>query len=304
MSPPGPVPSGPVAADLGGRTILITGATSGIGLHAARALAARGARVVVGARDRERGSAACAGIAAAGGAADLLIVDVASMESVRRAAATAVRAWPAIDVLVNNAGIFARRRFLTAEGHESTWATNLLGPFLLTRLLLAALRRAPSPRVVNVSSDAHRAGRLAWDDLEGARRYRGVRAYAQSKLALVLFTRELARREPWLAANAVHPGAIATNIWRAAPIWLQRVLTALLPPAEKGAGPLVHLAASPELRGVSGRYFKRMREREPSAAARADSDAARLWEIAERATAAAAPPPGPAGPRAGTAGTR
>jgi NAD(P)-dependent dehydrogenase (short-subunit alcohol dehydrogenase family) len=138
--------------------------------------------------------------------------------------------------------------------------------------------------VVNVSSEAHRSGRLRWDDLELRRGYGAWTAYAQSKLALVLLTRELARREPGVAANAIHPGAIATGIWRGLP-WIGRaVVERLLPPPEKGARPVVRLATDPALAGVSGRYFNRYRDEAPSAAARDDAAAARLWEVVERAT--------------------
>ncbi len=138
--------------------------------------------------------------------------------------------------------------------------------------------------MVNVGSEGHRSGRIAWDDPELARGYGAWRAYAQSKLALLLFTRELARREPGLAANAVHPGAIATGIWRDLP-WIARaLLERLLPGPEKGAAPLVRLATDPALDGVSGRYFVRHREAVPSAAARDHAAAARLWELLTRAT--------------------
>ncbi|HEY6147063.1 MAG TPA: SDR family NAD(P)-dependent oxidoreductase, partial [Thermoanaerobaculia bacterium] len=158
-----------------------------------------------------------------------------------------------------------------------------LGAFLLTRLLLPALKRSSAPRVVNVSSEAHRAGRLVWDDLEmERRRYSGFRAYANSKLALILFTCELARRERDVAANAVHPGAIWTGIWRAAPAVARWILRLVLPSAEKGAEPVVRLAAAPELAGVTGRYFDKTREAAPAPAARSDDDAARLWHTAER----------------------
>jgi NAD(P)-dependent dehydrogenase (short-subunit alcohol dehydrogenase family) len=209
---------------------------------------------------------------------------MASFASVRQAATRFMTDRARLDVLVNNAGIVVRERRLTADGQELTWATNVLGPFLLTRLLLPALRNAPGPRVVNVASGAHKAGRMHWDDLGLERRFRGIRAYAQSKLALVLFTRELARREPGVSVNAVHPGAIWTGIWRAAPGWAQWILGVVLPPAEKGARPVVRLAAAPELDGVTGRYFTRERAVAPSRAATSDADAARLWQIAEEAT--------------------
>ncbi|HKA35348.1 MAG TPA: SDR family NAD(P)-dependent oxidoreductase [Thermoanaerobaculia bacterium] len=262
-----------------GKTVLVTGATGGIGLETARILARKGARVVVGARDPVRGRAAVEEIVRAGGHADLLEIDMLSFESVRKAAP----AWKgrALDVLINNAGIVVRERQLTADGHERTWQTNFLSHFLLTRLLLPSLRAAPSPRIVNVSSEAHRSGRMKWEDLELEQGYRGFFAYANTKLAQVLFTRELARREPGIAVNALHPGAIATGIWRAAPAFARAILNVVLPPPEKGARPVVRVASDPALEGVTGRYVNKLKEVAPSPAGSSDHDAARLWKIAE-----------------------
>jgi retinol dehydrogenase 12 len=274
------------------RTILITGATSGIGLEAARMLASRGVLVVVGARDAARGGAVVDTIRSTGGRAEPLVLDLASFASTREAASRMLAAHPALDVLVNDAGTAQRERRVTADGHEVTWQTNYLGGFLLTRLLLPALRAgqrsrgvsaAQGSRVVNVASEAHRTGRIDFANLELERGYGAYRAYANTKLAQVLFTRELARREPGIAVNAVHPGTIATNIWRPAPAVARLLIRILLPRAEKGAEPVVRLASDPALEGVTGRYFDRFREATPSEAARNDADARRLWEISERA---------------------
>jgi retinol dehydrogenase-12 len=267
-----------------GKTVLVTGATGGIGLETARALARMGAKVVVGARDASRGRAVVEELARGGGIAELLEIDMASFASVRKAAERLAAAHPKLDVLVNNAGVVVRERRLTGDGHELTWQTNFLSHVLLTRLLLPALKASPHPRVVNVSSGAHRSGRLDWDDLELAKGYRGFRAYCNSKLAQILFTRELARREPAVAVNALHPGAIATGIWRAAPAFARWILARVLPPPEKGAQPVVRLASDPALEGVTGRYFDKLKEAAPSAAALDDAAAIRLWEIAEDAT--------------------
>lgn len=268
-----------------GRTVLVTGATSGIGLEAARMLARRGALVAVGARDAARGRAVVDELVRDGGKAELFHADLSRLASVREAAVRFAASHPRLDVLVNNAGVAPKARTVTDEGHEVTWATNVLAPVLLTRLLGGALRAAPRPRVVNVGSEAHRSGRLSWDDLELARGYGAWRAYAQSKLALLLLTRELARREPSLSVNVLHPGAIATGIWRDAPWLLRSVLGAVLPAPEKGAAPVVRLATDPALEGVTGRYFVRFRAAEPSAPGRDDAAAARLWELVATATA-------------------
>jgi retinol dehydrogenase 12 len=267
------------------KTILVTGATSGIGLETARSLARMGVHVLIGARDAPRGQAVVDELTREGHQSRLLPVDLASFDSVRRAVEGFRAAHSKLDVLVNNAGVVTRKRQVSPDGHEVVWETNFLGPFLLTRLLLPGLKAAPAPRVVNVSSAAHFSGRLDWEDLELTRGYRGFKAYCNSKLALVLFTRELARREPRIVVNAVHPGVIATNIWRSAPGVARWILRLLLPSASKGAQPVVRLATAPELDGVTGRYFDKEREVAPAPAATSDANAVRLWEIAAKATA-------------------
>jgi len=267
-----------------GKTALVTGATSGIGLETARALARSGALVIVTGRDASRGSAVVAEFSRRGGRAESLLMDMASFDSVRKAAEHLMANHRALDVLVNNAGIAVKHHELTADGYERTWETNFLSHFLLTRLVLPALKRAPHPRVVNVSSAAHATAQMRWDNLGLEGEFRGFKAYAQSKLAQVLFTAELARREPEIVVTAVHPGTIATRIWRALPAPMRWILMATLPGAEKGARPVVRLASTPELGEVSGRYFDRMVQRGPAPQGKSVEDAARLWELAERAT--------------------
>lgn len=266
-----------------GRTVLVTGAGGGIGRETARALARMGATAVIGARDLARAQPVVDEIVRSGGRAVGLALDVSSLGAVRRAAQQLAAAHPVLDVLVNNAGVITRRREVTPEGHERMWATNFLGPFLLTLLLLPALRRGTSPRVVNVTSVAQQRGRIHWDDVELTRRFHPFAAYAQAKLALVLFTRELARREPAVAANAVHPGGVYTGIYRVLPRPILWYLRLRLGTPEEGAVPVVRLAAAPELDGVTGRYFDRQKEVAPPRAALRDEDARRLWDLAERA---------------------
>ncbi len=269
-----------------GATVLITGATSGIGLESARALATLGAHVVIGARDPVRGASVVDELRARGERAELLEIDVASLASIERAAARFAADHPRLDVLVNNAGIIAGKRSLSPDGHELTWATNFLGLVALTRALLPLLQATPGSRIVNVSSSAHRSGRIAWDDLELENRYSGWRAYAQSKLAVNLWTREFATRHPNVPAYAVHPGAIATNIWRVLPSFAQALVARVLPPASKGAIPIVRLATSDDIASSSGHYFDGLRDVAPAPAALRDDDAKRLWDYAEDALTA------------------
>ncbi len=275
--------SGPPES-IAGQTVLVTGATSGIGLETARALARKGASVAVGARDARRGQAVVDELEKDGGRAELVEIDMASFESIRKAADRFSAEHPSLDVLVNNAGTAVSGRRLSPDGHELTWATNFLGPFLLTGRLLPLLKKAGRPRVVNVGSEGHRAGGIDWENLELERGYTTFRAYANSKLALALFTRELARREPGVAAVVMHPGGIATKIWGAAPRPISWILELVLPSAAKGAAPVVRLASAPDLASVTGRYFNRFREVTPSTAARNDADAARLWDLAQKQT--------------------
>jgi retinol dehydrogenase-12 len=277
------------SASMAGKTAFVTGATSGIGLETARALARSGATVVVGARDTVRGQAVVEELRRSGGQADFVPIDLASFASVRRAVERLTADHPRLDVLVNNAGVVTKDRLVSPDGHEVVWQTNFLGPFLLTRLLLPALHRAPRARLVNVSSRAHFSGRLDWGDLELSHGWRGLKAYSNSKLALVLFTKEFSRRYPKVSANAVHPGVIATGIWRPAPVLARLILGLVLSSPKRGAIPVVHLADAPELEGVTGRYFDKLRESPSAAAAESESDAARLWQIAEKATAPGGP---------------
>lgn len=256
-----------------GAHVLVTGATGGIGLETARELVRRGAAVTVLGRD----PAKAAQVAHEIGAAGTLIADLSERQQVRRVAAEFRDRVGRLDVLVNNAGAFFERREESREGTERTWALNHLAPFLLTRELLPLLRAAEAPRVVTVSSGAHAMGRLHFEDPEFRRGYSGWPAYAQSKLANILFTRELARREGWLQANSLHPGFVSTNFGPDSGVFGQFSRLGLTP--EQGAQTSIHLAADPVL--VSGRYFAASRETLPAPHALDDGAALRLWQLSE-----------------------
>jgi NAD(P)-dependent dehydrogenase (short-subunit alcohol dehydrogenase family) len=277
--------------EMAGRVAMVTGANTGIGKAVAVELARRGARVVMVCRSQERGRAALAEARAAGGgeeAAELLPIDLASLGAVRAGAADFLARHDRLHVLVNNAGLFSMRRRTSADGYELTFAVNQLAPFLLTRLLLPLLIASAPARIVNVASHAHYGEQMRWEDLQLARSYpgHGRAAYGQSKLANVLFTRELARRlaGTGVAANAVHPGVVATHIVRGAPFFVRWWFRAFgLSPEQGAAGPLM-LATAPQLAAVAGRYFNRTREASPSRAAGDPEAAARLWEVCEQLT--------------------
>ncbi|MFP5253969.1 MAG: SDR family NAD(P)-dependent oxidoreductase [Actinomycetes bacterium] len=270
---------------MAGRTILITGATAGIGRATAIGLATTGAHVALAGRDPTRTAAAAREVEAAGGEADLFVADLSSQAEVRRLAADALERLPRIDVLVNNAGGYWDTRRLTADGLEHTFAVNHLAPFLLTNLLLDRLRRSAPARVVTVASNAERLGTIAFDDLQGERDWSGGRAYNQSKLANLLFSYELARLLPAdeVTANALQPGLVSTSFGAEDPGHVQRLLVPLLRPfmasPEKGAATSVRLASSPELEGRTGLYFGREGARASSPASRDRSTAARLWTV-------------------------
>ena len=275
---------------LDGRVALVTGATNGIGQVTAREFARMGARTLIVARDPGRGEAVAREIRDGTGATvEVLVADLSSREEVARVAGEARERAGRLDLLVNNAGaIFAERR-TSADGVEMTLALNHLAYFLLTLELLPLLEAAPEARVVNVSSMAHERGAIDFDDLQGERRYGMWKAYAQSKLANVLFTRELSRRlrGSRITANALHPGAVASGFGRNHPGFFGRLVAIgapFLASPEKGARTTLHVATDPALRGVTGKYFSGCREKAPSRAASDDDTALRLWQISEAMT--------------------
>lgn len=277
-------------ATMSGKACLITGGTGGIGLVTARELAKRGARVMIVGRSREAGEAAAAQIRRAGGAVEFIQADLSRQGDVRRLAALAADRFGRLDVLINNAGGMFRPRTLSADGIEMTFALNHLAYFLLSDLLLPALRAGGRARIVNVASEAHRGVALQFDDLEAERGYGGGwYVYKRSKLANLLFTYELARRTQGgpVSVNALHPGFVATDIGvrnKLVPDWLWRLASLAAISPEEGAKTTIHVAASPEVDGVHGKYFVKSKIATSSPQSYDGEAAKRLWAISEAMT--------------------
>jgi NAD(P)-dependent dehydrogenase (short-subunit alcohol dehydrogenase family) len=270
---------------------MVTGATSGIGFVTAQALARDGATVIVVGRNPARGAATVDRIQGETGnsAVELMVADLSVQVQVRQLASEVQRRFAHLDLLINNAGALFGQRQLTEEGIEMTFALNHLAYFLLTNLLLDRLKASPSARIVNVSSEAHRGSRLDFSNLQGQIRYRGWRAYAQSKLANILFTYELARRleGTGVVTNALHPGFVATNFGRnnhgfTAMLWRVLQLAAISP--EQGAETILYVANAPEVKGISGKYFVKQKAVDSSAVSYDRAAAERLWQVSAEIT--------------------
>ncbi len=274
-----------------GKICIVTGANSGIGLETARGLAARGATVILACRNQQKGEAALAELKASTNNEDLhlMLVDLADMASIRTMAAAFRQQFQQLDLLVNNAGVFIPTRQTSVDGYELTFATNHVAYFLLTHFLLDLLVATPASRIVNVSSDAHRGGAMHFDDLQLESGYGGYKAYAQSKLANILFSSELARRlgTTTPTVNSLHPGVVATNFGSGKSGFFSfffRVFSPFFLSPESGARTSLHLATSPEVAGVTGKYFDRSKPRKPSAAALDMNAAKRLYDITAQLT--------------------
>jgi retinol dehydrogenase-14 len=282
-----------VIDSLRGRVCLVTGATSGIGKATAHALAAMGASVVLIGRDPQKGEATVQRIREDTGneEVELLGADLSSQASIRELADHVVAGHDQLHVLVNCAGAFFRKRYVTIDGLEMTFALNHLAYFLLTRLLLNLLQESAPARVVNVTSGAHSMGRIDFEDLQGERGYRGRAAYNQSKLANVMFTYELARRldGTGVTVNCVHPGVVQTNFGRKNQPLAWRLVISIVAPfmrsLEKGAETVVYLSSDPEVETVTGKYFHDLKPKRSSKLSSDEAVATRLWQVSEELTA-------------------
>ena len=268
------------------KTVLVTGATGGIGKATAFGLARMGARIAVVGRDRDRTHQAARDIQAGGEAAvEIFVADLASLAQVRRLAEEVMNRLPGIDVLINNVGGYWHTRHVTVDGLEHTFALNHLAPFLLTGLLLEQMKVTDGARIVNVASQAQSQGRIDFSDLQGERSYSGAKAYNQSKLANVMFTYELARRLQGgsVTVNALHPGVVSTGFGNEDPGLVQRWMVPLIRPfmkdPQQGANTSIHVASSPDLHRVTGRYFVDSKPKRTSRLSYDSAASARLWHL-------------------------
>ncbi len=275
-----------VKSSLQGKICMVTGANSGIGKATALELTQMGATVVMVCRDRARGEEARSEITtkSRNNAVDLLQADLSSQQSIRQLVEHFKQRYTHLHVLINNAGAAFTGRRETVDGLEMTFAVNYLAPFLLTHLLLDVLKASAPARIVNVSSASHKSGYIQMDDLQGEKHNRSMRAYPQSKLAIVLFTYELARRlqGTGVTANCLDPGFVATNIGQTGASLPVRLLIKLIgsfgTSPEKGAKTSIYLASSPEVEGVTGNYFVKSLPKRSASISYDESLQRQLWE--------------------------
>jgi NAD(P)-dependent dehydrogenase (short-subunit alcohol dehydrogenase family) len=269
-----------------GKTVVITGATSGIGEVAACGLAQQGARIVLVARDRGRGEQTLKRLELIAPGRNHVVhyANLSRLAEMRRVSEEIAASEARIDVLINNAGAIFGTRQVTGDALELTFATNHMAYFVVTNLLLERLKATPGARIVSTSSDAHRRAKLDFDDLQSEKGYSASGTYGRTKLMNVLFTRELSRRlaGTGVTANCLHPGFVATRFGDASgglmSLGLRAAKKFALTP-EEGANTIIYLASSPEVEGVSGKYFHKCKQVLPTAQAQSDGDARRLWDI-------------------------
>jgi NAD(P)-dependent dehydrogenase (short-subunit alcohol dehydrogenase family) len=274
-----------------GKTVVVTGGTSGIGEVAALRLAEKGARIVLIARDQTRAAATLVKLKNANPSAAHAAHygDLSALAEMKRVAGEVAAAEPRIDVLVNNAGAVFLSRKTSVDGLEMTFATNHMAYFVVTNILLDRLKATPGARIVSTASDAHRSGKLDFDDLQSEKSYGSFRVYGTSKLCNILFTRELARRLDGadVTANCLHPGFVGTRFGQnnASNIFTKLLRDAVMSlgiSPEEGAKTIIHLASSPDVATISGEYFYKCKVAEPTAAAQNDADGKRLWDVSAK----------------------
>lgn len=274
---------------MGSKICIITGVTSGMGLATAMALARQGYTLGIVCRNEQKGKVILETIKknTSNDRVTLFIADLSVISEIRKIAAEIYKRFPAIDILINNAGVINPVRILTVDGYESTFALNHLGYFLLTILLMPALKAAPKGRIVSVASQAGMIGSIHFDDLHFNNGYSSMKAYAQSKLANIMFTYELARKlsGSTVTANCLHPGVVRTNFGKELKGflgWIFKKFTGLMRTAEKGAETIIWLATSPDVEGISGKYFKDKKEIRSNKSSYDIAFQQRLWQVSEQ----------------------
>ena len=279
------------SVDMSGKVCLITGANSGIGKATALGLAKLDATVVIVSRDKDKGEAALIEIRMLSGNknTDAMVADLSSQDSVRELAHDFMARYKKLHVLINNAGIFLPRRVLTVDGLEATFATNHLGHFLLTNLLLNELKSSAPARIINITSSAHYGTEIDFEDLQGEKKYGGYHAYSQSKLANVLFTYQLAKQleGTGVTVNCLHPGVVRTGFAKDQAGLMNilfRIGSPFMMSPEKSAKAVIYLAASPELEGVSGKFFSKGKEKKSSKESYDIASAEKLWKVSAELT--------------------
>jgi NAD(P)-dependent dehydrogenase (short-subunit alcohol dehydrogenase family) len=278
-----------------GKIVLITGADKGIGRETTRGIAKTGATIVMASLNpQEEGNPVCDAIKQESGNPhiEVMALDLASLDSIRDFVRQCSQKYQQLHVLINNAGVYCHTRGETKHGFERTIGINLLGPFLLTNLLLPLLQQTPGARILNVSSNAHFQGKIDLGDLHLSKNYQGFKAYANSKLAIVLFTQELAERlqDTGITVNALHPGHAATDIWNIWPgKWYQALLTKIVQrfmiSSEEAAQTSIYLASSNEVKGITGKYFEKKKIKEKVSPKSKDRQLQKaLWQLSEKLT--------------------
>ena len=276
-----------------GKTVLITGADGGIGRETTRALARKGATIIMACIDLDDAKPVCKDIKEESGNPNIVLmqVDLASLNSIREFNKQFSKRYQQLNVLINNAGVYFTKRGETQEMFEKTMGINYLGPFLLTNLLLPILKKTPESRIVNVSSNAYFQGKIDLNNLHLKKRYQGFKAYSASKLAIVLFTLELAERlkDTGVTVNALHPGHVATDIWNMWPgTWYQELLFKIIrrfaKSTEEAAKTSIYLASSDEVKGITGTYFDNKNHKALSPKCKDVQLRKGLWELSEKLT--------------------
>jgi NAD(P)-dependent dehydrogenase (short-subunit alcohol dehydrogenase family) len=274
-----------------GKVCLITGGNSGIGKATALGLAKLDATVIMVSRDKDKIEAALLEIRTRSGNknVDAMVADLSSQDSVRELAHDFKARYSKLHVLVNNAGIFLPKRVQTVDGLEATFATNHLGHFLLTNLLLDVLKASAPSRIINLTSSAHRGAEIDFEDLQGEKKYSGYHAYGQSKLANVFFTYQLAKQleGTGVTVNCLHPGAVRTGFGKDQGGLMSILVTVAGPfmiSPDRAARAVIYLATSPELQGVTGKHFSRGKEERSSTESYDVASAERLWKVSEELT--------------------